>query len=218
LHFLEETRVSATGEARPVSHGVEDPSGVTGDTDENAVERVLAGEVEAFEEIVGRWQRPLVNLAWRYCRDRAQAEELAQEVFLRIYRTLATWRRESSFSTWMFAVATNVIRNRMRQRLPPQVHLDDAPAWALSDDPVGEAERRDVGERVRQAVRFLPPRYRDAVVVYYFQEQDTASAAESLGVSPGTLKARLHRARALLIRRLEHLALGDRIGDGGGNG
>jgi RNA polymerase sigma-70 factor (ECF subfamily) len=118
----------------------------------------------------------------------------------------------------MFAVVTNVIRNRMRQRLPPQVHLDDAPAWVLSDDPVAEAERRDVRACVRNAVRFLPPRYRDAIVAYYFQEQDLASAAASLGVSPGTLKARLHRARALLTRRLEHLGVGDRVEDGGRNG
>jgi RNA polymerase sigma-70 factor (ECF subfamily) len=191
---------------------------VTADSDEDAVERILAGQVEAFEKIVGRWQRPLFNLAWRYCHDRGQAEELAQEAFLQVYRMLPTWRRESRFSTWLFAVTTNVIRNRMRQRLPPQVQLDDAPAWALSDDPVAKAEKRDVRTRVRHAVRFLPPRYRDAVVAFYFQEQDLASAAASLGVSPGTLKARLHRARALLTRRLEHLGPGGRTEDGGRNG
>jgi RNA polymerase sigma-70 factor (ECF subfamily) len=205
LQLLEQPRIGATDPGRPVSHEGEDPTPVTAKADEDAVERTLAGDVEAFEGIVGRWQRPLVNLAWRYCRDRAQAEELAQDAFLRIYRALPGWRRESSFSTWLFAVATNVIRNRMRQRLPPQVRLEETPAWVLSENPVDEMERRDLRARVRHAVRFLPSRYRDAIVAYYFQGQDTASAAHRLGVSPGTLKARLHRARALLARRLEHL-------------
>jgi len=68
------------------------------------VGRVLGGEVEAFEGIVRRWQGPLVNMAWRYCRDRGRAEEMAQEAFLRAWRGLAGWRRESSFSTWLFAL------------------------------------------------------------------------------------------------------------------
>lgn len=201
-----------------MSHQAEDAPGLTPSTDEAAVERVLAGDVGAFEAIVRRWQRPLVNLAWRHCRDRAQAEELAQESFLRIYRQLRSWRREAAFSTWMFAVATNVIRNRMRQRLPPHVNLDEAPAWALGDDPVAAAERRDRQARVRHGVRLLPPRYRDAVVLYYFRDLDVARAAACLGVSPGTLKARLHRARALLARRLEDLTPHADTFDGGRDG
>lgn len=149
-----------------------------------------------------RWQGPVVNLAWRYCRDRSQAEDLAQEALLQVYRSLASWRRESAFSTWMFAVATNVIRNRMRQRLPRQVDLDDAPAWALMNDPVAESEQRDLREHVRRGVRLLPARYRDAVIAYYFHDTDIARAAASLGLPSGTLKARLHRARNLLARRL----------------
>jgi len=170
------------------------------------VEKVLAGNAAAFEEIVRRWQGPLVSLAWRYCRDHSQAEELAQESFLRIYQRLASWRREAVFSTWMFAVATNVIRNRMRQRIPPQLDLDSAPAWAFMEDPVAAVERRDLRGRVRRAVRLLPGRYRDAVVAYYFQELDVRRAASILGLPEGTLKARLRRARALLARRLEGLA------------
>ncbi len=186
-----------------MSHKIKDTAGLNASSDETAVDRILAGDIEAFERVVERWQGPLMNLAWRYCHDRSQAEELAQDCFLQIYRSLASWRREAAFSTWMFTVATNVIRNRMRRRLPPQVNLDDAPAWALVQDPVAAAERRDLRAQVRSSVRFLPARYRDVVVAYYFQDMDVGRAAECLGLSPGTLKARLHRARALLARRLE---------------
>lgn len=78
------------------------------------VEHVMAGDINAFAGIVDRWQGPIVNLAWRYCRDRGRAEEIAQDVFLRAYRGLATWRGEGAFSTWLFAVALNVCRRAMQ--------------------------------------------------------------------------------------------------------
>ncbi len=79
------------------------------------VDRVLAGDVGAFEGIVRRWQGPLINMAWRYCRDRGRAEELAQEALVRAWRGLSAWRRESSFSTWLFALAANVFRNDLKR-------------------------------------------------------------------------------------------------------
>ena len=84
---------------------------VSATEDQADAERVLAGDVSAFEGIVRRWQTPLVNLAYRFCRDPGRAEEMAQEAFLRAYRGLRGWRRDSAFSTWMFAVATNLYRS-----------------------------------------------------------------------------------------------------------
>jgi RNA polymerase sigma-70 factor (ECF subfamily) len=90
---------------------------VSAGEDQADVEKVLAGDVAAFEGIVRRWQRPLVNLAYRFCHDRGRAEEMAQEAFLRAYRGLAGWRRDAAFSTWLFAIATNVYRSELR-RIP----------------------------------------------------------------------------------------------------
>lgn len=83
--------------------------------DQAAVERVLAGDASAFEAIVRRWQGPLVNLAYRFCWDRGRAEEMAQEAFLRVYRSLEKWRGEGAFSTWLFAVATNLYCTELRR-------------------------------------------------------------------------------------------------------
>src|SRR5438270_2506852 len=99
--------------------------------DEAAVERVLAGDSAAFEHIVLRWQGPLVNLAYRFCRDRSRAEDMAQEAFLRAYRGLGGWRMDGAFSTWLFALATNLYRSELR-RIPAR----DVPL-------VGTAEPRD---------------------------------------------------------------------------
>src|SRR5215471_6713669 len=76
--------------------------------DEEDVDKVLTGDISAFEHIVLRWQGPLVNLAYRFCRDRSRAEDMAQEAFLRAFRGLKSWRRDAAFSSWMFAIATNL--------------------------------------------------------------------------------------------------------------
>ena len=165
------------------------------------VERVLAGDTAAFEGIVRRWQRPLVNLAYRFCRDRGRAEDLAQDAFLRAYRGLRQWRRESAFSTWLFALATNVYRSDVRRIPPALVPLDAAPEpGGLPPAPASDGADRD--RAIRRAVDTLPAKYREALVLFYFQEMDIAAAAASLGLPQGTLKARLSRARALLRRKL----------------
>ena len=92
--------------------------------DQADVEKVLAGNPAGFEGIVRRWQGPLVNLAYRFCHDRGRAEEMAQEAFLRAYRGLAGWRRQSAFSTWLFALATNLYCSEMRRLPVNSVSLD----------------------------------------------------------------------------------------------
>ena len=163
---------------------------------------MLAGDIDAFAGIVHRWQGPLVNLAWRYTRDRAQAEDWAQEAFLKAFRRLSSFKGDAAFSTWLFALAINVFRSRLRRWIPPALSLDDAPPLAEPSRVDRVAEDHDRAAAVRRAVAFLPPRYRDAIVLYYFQEMDLAAAARRLRVPEGTLKARLSRARALLERRL----------------
>ncbi len=166
------------------------------------VARVVGGEVEAFAGIVRRWQGPLVNLAWRYCRDRGRAEEMAQEAFLKAYRSLASWRGEAVFSTWLIAIAINVYRSAMRRLGPAFVDLEaiaePASPRGTADDLLGE----DRAEAVRRAVSALPPRYRDPILLFYFGGMDLAEASRALRLAEGTMKARLHRARELLRRRV----------------
>jgi RNA polymerase sigma-70 factor (ECF subfamily) len=169
------------------------------------VARVLAGNVQAFEGIVRRWQGPLVNMAWRYCRDRGRAEEMAQEAFIRAWRGLAQWRREGSFSTWLFALAANVYRSELKRFPTETLPLDEVSEPAGPASQHRELAIKSSHETVRRAVLALPPRYREPVILYYFHEQDVAAAAGNLGLPEGTLKARLSRARALLRRRFPQL-------------
>jgi RNA polymerase sigma-70 factor, ECF subfamily len=167
-----------------------------------AVDRVLRGDVAAFAEVVERWQDPLVALAYRFCHDRSRAEDMAQEAFVRAFRALHQWRREAAFSTWLFAVATNVYRAELRRRPPPLVSLDDVADPADPLDIAGAHEDSDRRAAVRRALQALPGRYRDALVLFYFHDMDVERAAASLDVPVGTVKARLSRGRDLMRRKL----------------
>jgi RNA polymerase sigma-70 factor (ECF subfamily) len=169
------------------------------------VDRVLAGDVQAFEGIVRRWQGPLVNMAWRYCRDRSRAEELAQEAFIRAWRGLAGWRRDSSFSTWLFALAANVYRSDLKRFPTVTLPIDEAPEPSRPAMQHHALAAQQSADTVRRAVLALPARYREPVILFYFHEMDVAAVARTMGQPEGTLKARLSRARALLRSRFPHL-------------
>lgn len=170
--------------------------------DQADIDRVLAGETSAFEGIVRRWQGPLVNLAYRFCRDRSRAEEMAQEAFLRAFRSLPKWRREAAFSTWLFALATNLYSSELRRFPMKTVSLEDIPDPPQGYTAEGQLEQRDQDRALRAALYTLPAKYREALILFYFHEMDVPAAALSLGIPEGTVKARLSRGRALLRARL----------------
>src|SRR5262249_5333221 len=123
------------------------------------------------------------------------------------FRSLASFRGESAFSTWLMSIAVNTYRSRVRAEGPPLLSLDPTRLFAAELSPMHGVEERQRAEAVRRAVLTLPERYRDAILVYYFEEKDVAEAARVLGVAEGTLKARLHRGRELLRRRCANLGL-----------
>ncbi len=172
--------------------------------DAASIRRVLAGDAEAYADIVRRWQRPLYELAYRFSGEAGTAEEMAQEALLKAYRALPHWRGEGAFSTWLFAIATNSYRSWLRRKRPATLPIEAAEEAAAPSD--GDpAERREREAWVRRAVDELPVHYREAIHLFYFHEMDLAAAAASLGVPEGTLKSQLHRARQLLERRLAPL-------------
>ena len=179
--------------------------GMSAIDDQADVERVLAGDISAFEGIVRRWQGPLINLAYRFFRDRGRAEEMAQEAFLRAYRALGQWRKDAVFSTWLFALATNLYRSELRRIPARTVPLEDIaePVDARASD--GGLEDHDRDLAVRRAVGVLPAKYREALILFYFHDMDVATAARSLGLPEGTLKARLSRGREMLRGKLPQL-------------
>ena len=127
---------------------------------------------------------------------------MAQEAFLRAFRGLPKWRREAAFSTWLFALATNLYRTEIR-RIPPEEEMaGEVPEAACQKSLEETASRDDRDQAVRRAVQALPPKYRDAVILFYFHDMDVSLAARSLNLPEGTVKARLSRGRDLLRQKL----------------
>jgi RNA polymerase sigma-70 factor, ECF subfamily len=178
---------------------------LSADADRADVEKVLAGDIDAFENIVLRWQGPLINLAYRFCHDRSRAEDMAQDAFLRAYRALGGWRKDAAFSTWLFALATNLYRSQIR-RIPPRT----MPLGEMAEPraPLISAHDGSRERAVRDAVNTLPAKYRETVTLFYFHEKNVAQAARSLGVAEGTVKARLNRGREMLRGKLLRLLKG----------
>ena len=179
------------------------------DEDAADVRRVLAGDVAAFDGIVRRWQGRLLNLAWRFCRDRAMAEDMAQDAFVRAFRSLRTYRGDAAFSTWLTAIALNTYRSAVRERPPAAFDLDTARLRGEGPDALMRLQSRDRNGTVRRLVLTLPALYREPMVLYYFEEMNLAETARVLGLPEGTLKARLHRGRELLRRRLTAAGISD---------
>jgi RNA polymerase sigma-70 factor, ECF subfamily len=168
---------------------------LSADADQTDVEKVLAGDADAFENIVRRWQSPLINLAYRFCHDRGRAEDMAQDAFLRAYRALGGWRKDSAFSTWLFALATNLYRTEVRRIPPRTISLKEAAEprdlGAYSRPAFTGAEDRE--RVVRRAAWNLPAKYRETLTLFYFHEKDVAQAARSQGVPEGTVLSGLKK-------------------------
>jgi RNA polymerase sigma-70 factor (ECF subfamily) len=170
--------------------------------DQEDVDRVLAGDISAFERIVHRWQGPLVNLAYRFCRDRSRAEDMAQEAFLRAFRGLKGWRKDAAFSTWIFAIATNFYRSELRRNPEGTFALDSIEGLTALNAGFIETKDEDRDRAIRRAVSALPAKYKEVLVLFYFHEMDISATSRSLGLPEGTVKARLSRGRKILRTKL----------------
>ena len=148
---------------------------------------------------------PLINLAYRFCHDRGRAEDMAQEAFLRAYRGLGQWRKDAVFSTWLFALATNLYRSELRRIPARTVSLDDIAEPPDTRASMKGTKMSDRDLAVRRAVGALPAKYREALTLFYFHEMDVTTAARSLGLPEGTVKARLFRGREILRSKLPQL-------------
>ena len=167
------------------------------------VERCRAGDERAFEELVDRYKDLVFALIARALQDRSRAEDLAQDVFLRIHRGLPYFRGEARLSTWIYRIVASVCLQD-HGRAPGGVSLDDdrTPATrAASDRQFGDLELRD---RLEKAIARLPANYRLLIAAHYLQGVQYEELAEALQLPLGTVKTQLYRAKQQLRRMLEN--------------
>jgi RNA polymerase sigma-70 factor (ECF subfamily) len=190
------------------------------DSDLELMLRVRRGEAEPFEELLRRHRLPLVNYFARMLRDRALAEDLAQEVFLRVYQARKRYQPEARFSTWLYRIATNLALNAIRDRKgnggpkPADAAEDDSVVSGIPDGrPTAEQRlmQTDRERMIRDAVHALPENQRAAVILHKYQDVDYRQIARILGVSESAVKSLLFRAYESLRGRLEPLLKGGQL-------
>ena len=171
--------------------------------------RLKNGEDTALNELMTRWQKPLVSFILRYAGNEQDALDLAQETFVRVFESRARYEPRSKFSTWLFTIATNLCRNQARRReRHPTVTLHatgededsglEGTLPATGDTPSDNAEREDLASAVREAIQTLPHDLKTAVLLFEYQEQGYEEIAATLRCSPKAVETRLYRARQLL--------------------
>jgi RNA polymerase sigma-70 factor (ECF subfamily) len=170
------------------------------------VARLRQGDRHAFEELVIAYQHRVFGVALRMLGNRAEAEEIAQETFLRAHRALPDFRGEARLQTWLYAIASRLCLNRLASPDRRLVRGDDeALAAAPSDEPSAAArlERAERDAAVREAIAALPEERRIVVVLRDLEGLSYEEIGEVLGLEPGTVRSRLHRARLDLKNKLE---------------
>lgn len=186
----------------------------TGDPDTQLMILVQGDDASSFGTLLDRNRSLVVNYLARMVANRAVAEELAQDVFVRVYRSRRTYEPKAKFSTWLYRIATNVALNYFRDEKRSQNNIsldmqDAAQVRREACDLTPLVEHRLVSEvvlrQIRLAVRALPPKQRAAVIMHKYEEMDYARISRVLGCSPSAVKALMFRAYETLRMRLRSL-------------
>lgn len=184
--------------------------------DAQLVQLCVRGDGQAWEELVRRHSRRVFNLCYRFTGNSAEAEDLSQEVFLRIYRTVGSYREASGgFPTWLSSVTRNLLvdhhRRTRRDRITDSIEdvmpkLEEKHAPARAPDRVAEAG--ELSQQIQQALSQLSPELREAVILRDLQGLDYREIQEVLEVPEGTVKSRINRGRIEMARILGQLGIG----------
>jgi len=181
--------------------------------DADLVDRARAGGFEAFEELVRRYRNDVFALAYRFVRNREDAWDLSQEVFVKAHRALRQFRGDASFKTWLLRITANQSKDHLKKRRLDTVPFDDAlePGHAAHRErgPDHLAEAHELGEAILAALEKLPHKHRTAFVLREFEGLSYEEMAQAMGCNIGTVMSRLHHARRKLRHQLTLMGVGE---------
>jgi len=172
-------------------------------SDNYLIEQILEGRTECFSALMERYDKPVFSLIVKIVDNRQDAEELTQDVFLKAFRSLFSFRHDSSFSTWLYRIAWNAAVSATRKQQNDWMPLDDDLATDLADeDAENEVESmsgNEQTERLHKALGQLPPDDRALITMFYMQDKTTDEISRISGLSLPNVKTRLHRIRKRLF-------------------
>lgn len=190
-----------------------DTSSATPDAIDALILRCLAGDQDAWAQIVRQYWRKVFNIAYKFTGKHDEAEDLTQDVFLKIFRSLNTFDRRANFQTWLVSVSRNLCIDhyrsvrKERETIDRAVDPGDLAPVSPTTSPHAALEQRDRVDLLRKAMDHLPPTLRSAVLLRDIQELSYQEIAERLRLPEGTVKSRINRGRTELarqIRRIRH--------------
>lgn len=182
-------------------------------TQAEMIAAILGGEIQLYHELIRPHERSVYLMALSYMKNEADAEDVAQEAFLKAFRHLSSFRAQAKFSTWLISIALNEARSRLRKQSvirmesldePPEDNKSISPAFLRDwrEIPSDTIEREEVRKLIQRAVEALPESYRRVFVLRDVEELDTNETAQALSISISSVKVRLHRARLMLQKQL----------------
>jgi len=188
-------------------------------TDHELVALAQKGSEKAYRELLGRYQRPVFSLVYRMLRDREQAEDLAQETFVRVFNNIGRYDPKYKFSSWIFKIATNLTIDHIRKKEVATVSIDGSRYAVTADEieastitvasddenPEELLEAKELGESIEGAIGALRPEYRTAILLRHVEGREYQEIADIMSLPLGTVKTFIHRARHELRTKLEHL-------------
>jgi RNA polymerase sigma-70 factor (ECF subfamily) len=177
-------------------------------TDNEIISRVLQGEQQLYAELVSRYQNFVFTVALRYTRQREDAEEVAQDIFVKAYRSLKDFRGDSKFSTWLYTIVTTSCITFLRKKKLDTTSLDTDRVFEVADNQdsgmrANQIEQKSKFAMVNEAIKLLSADDATIITLFYKGEQSLEEIARALKLEPNTVKVRLHRARQRLKEQME---------------
>ncbi len=190
-------------------------------TDHDLIVLARQGSEKAYRELLDRYQRPVFSLVYRMVRDREQAEDLAQETFIKVFNHLESFNPKYKFSSWIFKIASNLAIDALRKKELDTVSLDGSRHASTAEEvdstritvrsrdenPEELLEAKELGDEIEGAIAGLRPEYRTAILLRHVEGRPYEEIAEIMDVPLGTVKTHIHRARAELRESLAHLRI-----------
>jgi RNA polymerase sigma factor (sigma-70 family) len=176
--------------------------------DNEIISKVLRGEQALYSDLVKRYQSFVFTIALRYTPNREDAEEIAQDVFVKAYRSLADFRGESKFSTWLYTIVTTTCITFLRRKKLPIHSLDNENVFELADNQnsgfrANLVEQKSKVQVINEAIKLLSVDDARIITLFYQGEQSLEEIGRIIGVDPNTVKVKLHRARQRLKEKME---------------
>jgi RNA polymerase sigma factor (sigma-70 family) len=180
----------------------------TGPADNEIITRVLGGEQALYAHLVKRYQNFVFTIVLRYTTSREDAEEIAQDVFVKAYRSLADFRGESKFSTWLYTIVTTTCITFLRKKKVPVHSLDNEHIFEVADTQnatfrANQVEQKSKVQVINEAIKLLSVDDARIITLFYQAEQSLEEIGRIIGVDPNTAKVKLHRARQRLKEKME---------------